>query len=122
MLDPVGDFFGMDGAILLAFILGIPANEIILPILLMIYSSGGAILTDSGVGELSDILSAYGWSGCTAVCTAVFALFHWPCSTSLITVYKETKSLKATALAFAVPTALGLIICLFISIIWRVLV
>lgn len=110
-LDPVGRFFGMDGAILLAFLLGIPANEIVIPLLLMIYSSGGAITAGVGIEASREILISVGWSPITAICTLVFAIFHFPCSTSLITVYKETKSFKYTALAFLLPTLLGLSVC-----------
>ncbi len=114
-LDPVGRVFGMDGAILLAFILGIPANEIVIPILLLIYTAGGGFGQDLVGAELSAILVGNGWTPVTAVCTAIFALFHWPCSTSLITVYKETRSPSDTALAFAIPTLLGLVLCFIVS-------
>ncbi len=111
-LDPVGRFFGMDGTILLAFLLGLPANEIVIPLMLMIYSSGGAITAEVGIEASRAMLLGVGWTPTTAICTLVFALFHFPCSTSLITVYKETKSLKYTALAFILPTLLGLSVCM----------
>lgn len=112
LIDPVGRFFGMDGAILLAFILAIPANEIVIPVLLIIYSSGG---TDVGTLAILDTLKSVGWGPVTAICTAIFALFHWPCSTSLITVYKETKSVKDTLVAFLLPTLIGLVLCLAVN-------
>ena len=108
-LDPFGRLFGMDGAILLAFILAIPANEIVIPVLLIIYAAGGQALV------INEAVVVAGWTPITAVCTTVFALFHWPCSTSLITVYKETHSAKDTLIAFAVPTVTGLILCFIIS-------
>ena len=114
-LDPIGRVFGMDGAILLAFILGIPANEIVIPVLLVIYSATGAIGMDMDQAEIGSILAANGWGVITAACCTVFALFHWPCSTSIITVYKETRSIRDTALAVLVPTAAGLILCFLIN-------
>lgn len=115
LLGPIGRFFGMDGAILLAFILGIPANEIVLPILVLIYSAGSSVGTELGTGALIPVLAAEGWGPLTALTTAVFALFHWPCSTALLTVYKETKSFKMTLLAFLIPTVLGLLLCALIA-------
>ena len=116
-LLPVARPFGMDGAILLAFILGIPANEIVIPLLVMIYSSGGALAQDSSLLAVRELFILNGWEVRTAVCTAIFALFHWPCSTSLITVYKETKSIKATFLSFIIPTAIGLALCFAVNLI-----
>lgn len=114
-LEPLGRFFGMDGAILLAFMLGIPANEIVIPILVVIYSSASSIGAQVSTSYISALLVENGWTPITAVCTAVFALFHWPCSTSLITVYKETKSLGYTVLAFLIPTVVGLSVCAVIA-------
>ena len=114
-LDPIGHIFGLDGGILLAFILGLPANEIVIPVLLIIYSVGGAIGADTGISEIGSILADNGWSAVTAACCAVFALFHWPCSTSVITVYRETKSIKDTALAVIIPTVTGLFLCFLIN-------
>lgn len=119
-LDPFGRVFGMDGAVILAFLLGIPANEIVIPILVVIYSSAASIGSEMGVVGLCDLFVANGWGALTAACTAIFALFHFPCSTSLITIYKETKSLRLTALAFLIPTALGLVLCLFISTLFKI--
>ena len=121
-LDPVSRFFGMDGAILLAFILGIPANEIVVPILIVIYSATGSIGAEHEVAQIGRLFAENGWTPITAVCTAIFALFHWPCSTTLITVYKETHSIKKTAVAFLIPTVTGLTICLIVSAVSRVLV
>ena len=118
LIDPIGRLFGMDGAILLSFILAIPANEIVIPVLLIIYSSGGV---DVGAVGIADTLVSAGWGPTTAICTATFALFHWPCSTSLITVYKETKSVKDTLVAFLLPTLIGLALCFAVNIICMIL-
>ena len=121
-LDPLGRFFGMDGVIVLAFIIGIPANEIVVPLILMMYTSGGALGAELGSASIGNILSGAGWTSVTVICTALFALFHWPCSTSLITVYKETGSLRITSLAFLIPTVMGLSLCLIVSLVGNLLV
>ncbi len=110
-LDPFARLFGLDGVILMAFILGFPANEIVLPIILMAYTASGT-LTDAGSAvQLGQQLTACGWTWCTALCTILFSLCHWPCSTTLLTIYKETKSIKWTLLSFFIPTITGLAIC-----------
>ena len=121
-LDPVGRFFGMDGSILLAFVLGIPANEIVIPILTLIYSSASTIGSDLSAASVETLFMENGWTPMTAACTTVFALFHFPCSTSLITVYKETKSYLYTALAFIIPTLVGLTICTFIACAFKIFI
>lgn len=110
-LDPFGRLLGMDGVILLAFILGLPANEIVLPIMLMIYLRQGSLTEAANVQVVSQILAQNGWTWLTAACTALFALFHWPCSTTLLTIRKETGSLRWTALAMWIPTAAGFCLC-----------
>ena len=90
--------------------LGTPANEIVAPILAMSYLAQGS-LRELALPELHGLLLANGWNGVTAVCMVVFTLLHWPCATTLLTVYRETKSLKWTALAFVLPTACGMGIC-----------
>lgn len=114
-LDPLGRLLGMDGVILGAFILGFPANEIVLPIIMMAYLSQGMLMDFSSLAELGALLSAEGWTWVTALCTMIFSLLHWPCSTTLLTVYKETGSKKWTLAAFLLPTLCGLLACLFIS-------
>ena len=121
-LDPIGKTFGLDGAILLSFILGIPANEIVIPILMLIYSSASSVGAEIGNASIAATLSSAGWTPITVVCTTVFALFHWPCSTSLITVYKETRSIRLTLMAFAVPTVIGLSICFIIAFFARIFI
>ncbi len=112
LLDPLGWLMGLDGVILIAFILGFPANELVLPIILMAYQAGGT-LTDAGdLTNLHTVLTANGWTTLTAVCTVLFMLFHWPCSTTLLTIHKETDSKKWTLLAALLPTAVGVLLCI----------
>jgi ferrous iron transport protein B len=108
-LDPFARLFGLDGPILAAFILGFPANELVLPILLMAYTSSGT-LAEAGGAELFSVLSANGWTVFTALSTVLFSLFHWPCSTTLLTVRKEAGGTKWMLLAAALPTAFGMIL------------
>ena len=115
-LDPIGRVLGLDGAILLAFLLGIPANEIVVPILIMTYMAGGS-LTELSLPQLQTLLLANGWTWRTAVCMVVFSLLHWPCATTLATIYRETKSLKWTAASFLVPTLCGAALCALIALI-----
>lgn len=113
-LDPVARVFGMDGVILMAFLLGMPANEIVIPIAVMAYTATGS-LAEVGTAALRDILLANGWTGTTALCTLLFALMHWPCTTTLLTVRKETGSAAYTALAALLPTVCGLLCCLIVN-------
>ncbi len=110
-LDPFGRAFGMDGATILAFILGLPANEIVLPILAMIYTLEGSLGAELDVYSMAQMFMANGWDITRSICVSLFALFHFPCSTSIITVYKETKSVKYTLLATALPLLVGLVLC-----------
>lgn len=114
-LEPVGRVFGMDGAILLAFVLGFPANEIVIPIMLMIYTGAGAPVDYEGVSALAEMLRANGWTTVTALCTMIFMLCHFPCATACMTVKKETGSVKQTLAAIVIPTLAGLVICGIIS-------
>lgn len=110
-LDPVGRMMGMDGVILMAFILGFPANEIVLPIIVMTYMSQGTLTEFADAAALKSLLVQNGWTWVTALCTALFSLMHWPCSTTLLTIRKETGSLGWCAAAFCIPTAAGALIC-----------
>ena len=114
-LDPFARLFGLDGVILMAFILGWPANEIVLPVMLMAYLASGSLVEFDDLAALGALLTEHGWTWLTACCTMLFSLFHWPCSTTCLTVYKETGSVKWTALAIALPTALGLGLCLCLT-------
>lgn len=110
-LDPFAQLFGMDGKILMAFILGFPANEIVLPLIIMSYLSQSSIEELTALSDIRMILVENGWTVVTAVCVMLFSLMHWPCSTSLLTIKKETKSLKWTAVSFIVPTIAGFAVC-----------
>jgi ferrous iron transport protein B len=116
-LDPFARLFGLDGVILMAFLLGWPANEIVIPVMLMAYLSCGRLVELDSLTQLGQLLTANGWTWNTAVCTMLFSLFHWPCSTTCITVYRETKSLKWTAWAVLLPTALGFALCFLVNLI-----
>ena len=117
-LDPAGRFMGLDGVILLGFILGFPANEIVIPIILMTYLSTGELGDYSSLESLKTILVDNGWTVTTAVCTCVFSMFHFPCSTTLLTIWKETKSVKWTAMSVVVPLIIGIVLCALINMIF----
>lgn len=108
-LDPIGGLFGMNGAILLAFLFCLPANELFVPVVLMAVT-GVASLQSIQLVDTNILLSS-GWTWQTAVCTMIFTLFHWPCATTIMTLYRETHSKKQTAAAILLPTAVGLLIC-----------
>ena len=114
-LDPLGKLMGLDGVILFAFILGFPANEIVVPIIMMSYLSAGTLENAYGLAEMRALFVANGWNAVTAVCFIIFALMHWPCSTTLLTIKKETGSLKWTLLAAAIPTAIGIALCILVN-------
>ena len=112
LLDPLGRLMGLDGTILAAFLLGFPANEIVLPIALMAYSASGTLQEGAGLAAVGEVLAANGWTELTAVCMLLFTLFHWPCSTTCLTIARETGSAKWTLLAVALPTGLGMGLCI----------
>lgn len=111
-LQPFAHILGLDGVILLAFILGLPANEIVVPIMMMGYLAEGSLVEVAGLADFKEVLLANGWSWITAGSMLLFMLFHWPCATTLLTIHKETGSLRWTALAAVLPTAVGLCLCL----------
>lgn len=117
--NPASRLIGLDGYILMAFILGLPANEIVLPILLMSYLSTGSIIEFDSIDSLRRILVDNGWTYVTALNTMLFSLLHWPCATTLITIKKETGSLKWTALAAIIPTGIAIVICLFTTLVFK---
>ncbi len=109
--DPFGRLIGVDGVIIMAFILGFPANETVIPIIIMSYMSGGTLVEYSSYEQLLNLFTLNGWNVITAVCTAILCVLHYPCSTTCITIYKETKSIKQTLLAMAIPTLIGIVLC-----------
>jgi len=110
--NPIGKFFGLDGVIVLAFILGFPANEIIIPIMLMGYLNSGVLVEYSSLLELKNILIMNNWTIYTAISVIILFLFHYPCSTACLTIKKETNSWYYTFLAMLIPTVIGLVLCL----------
>ena len=120
-LDPAGRFLGLDGAILLAFLLGMPANEIVLPLVLMLYLSQGTLSELQGVSALADVLHSNGWNWVTALCYMLFSLMHWPCSTTLLTIRRETGRWRWAALAAVLPTILGCLACRGVVLLSRLL-
>lgn len=110
-LNPLGQVMGMDGVLLLAFVLGFPANEIVLPIAVMGYLAQGSLSDALGLAQMHALLTANGWTWTTAVSAVLFFLLHWPCSTTLWTIRRETGSAKWTLLAALLPTALGMALC-----------
>lgn len=119
LLDPIAYWLGLDGVILLAFILGLPANEIVIPIILMSYLCTGQMIEVETLTELKDILVSNGWTWLTAVNTMLFCLLHWPCTTTLLTIYKESGSKKWTLAAFLLPTVVGLVTCFIVAFLVR---
>lgn len=118
-LDPFANLIGLDGFILMAFILGLPANEIVLPILIMCYLATGSMVEFDSIDSLRQILLSHGWTYLTALNTMLFSLLHWPCATTLLTIKKETGSLKWTALAALIPTCIAICVCFITSTIFR---
>lgn len=114
-LDPFASLMGLDGVILLAFILGFPANEIVFPIILMAYLAQGSLTEMSDTVQLHSLLTENGWNITTALCMMIFTLFHFPCATTCMTIKKETGSIKWTALSFILPTITGIILCMAVN-------
>lgn len=114
-LNPFAYMLGLDGVILLAFILGFPANEIVMPIIIMAYMSNGVLVELNDLSLLRELLVSNGWTPVTAICTMIFSLMHWPCSTTCLTVKKETHSIKWTLASFFIPTIIGMSICFLIA-------
>ena len=110
-LDPVGSLLGMNGILMMAFLFSFPANELFIPVALMLLTGAGSLQGVSGVGE--ELLLQMTWK--MAVCTMVFTVFHWPCATTLMTVWQEMGSVKKTAAAFVLPTAVGMLLCMILN-------
>ena len=120
LLDPIGRAIGLDGVILIAFILGLPANEIVIPIMIMAYAQSGVISDAVGIAELKDLLVLNGWSAWTAICVSLFSLMHWPCATTLITIKKESGSAKWMLLSIIIPTACGIMLCSAVTLLYHI--
>lgn len=114
IIEPAGKILGLDGVILLAFLLGLPANEIVLPLILMGYLSSGVLPELASAGDVRAILAANHWTAETALCVSAFTLAHWPCSTTILTMYRETHSLKWTIFGVLLPTCVGVCICMLL--------
>ena len=113
--DPLGRIMGLDGYILTAFIFGIPANEIVLPIILMMYMNEGVLVGLEEVTQIGEILIQNGWTMLTAINVMLFTLLHFPCMTTLMTIKKETGSNKWTWVSFAIPTVCGIALCMVVN-------
>lgn len=111
-LEPFGMLMGMDGVLLLAFLLGLPAAEIVLPIAVMLYSGSGVLSPLSDLSSLSALLADNGWTAKTAICFLIFSVLRSPCTTTLLTVKKETGAWRYAFLAFFIPTAFGILACM----------
>lgn len=120
-LNPFAHMIGLDGYILMAFILGFPANEIVVPIIIMSYTATGSLVKLDSLVQLRQLLIANGWTWLTAVNVMLFSLMHWPCSTTCLTIKKETQSWKWTALSILIPTATGIVICFVVTSVVRIL-
>lgn len=118
-LNPFAELLGFDGIVLLAFILGLPANEIVFPIIIMAYMASGSILEFESLTELRTLLVANGWTLTTAVSVMLFSLMHWPCATTLMTIKKETKSVKWTLVSLVLPTAIGMGTCFIFNLLTK---
>lgn len=114
VLDPFARWIGLDGMILLAFILGFPANEIVIPLVLMGYLSSGTLVEINQLSDLAVLLAQNGWTSVTAVCFILFSLFHWPCSTTCLTIRKETGSTKWMLIGMILPTLFGVTLCFIV--------
>lgn len=121
-LDPFAKLMGLDGYILTAFILGLPANEIVLPIILMSYMAKGSLVDLDDANAIGTILVQNGWTLLTAINVMIFTLLHFPCSTTLLTIKKETGSWKWVIISFLLPTVCGIVICMCTTLLWNVLV
>lgn len=120
-LNPFAQLMGLDGYILTAFILGMPANEIVLPIILMCYLKGGVLVNIEDTVQIGQILIQNGWNMLTALNVMLFVILHFPCTTTLLTIKKETGSWKWTGLAFAIPTVCGIVLCMCTTLVYNVL-
>lgn len=120
-LDPFASIMGLDGYILTAFIFGIPANEIVLPIILMCYLNGNSLVNISDYAAIGEILINNNWTILTAINVMFFTVLHFPCTTTLLSIKKETGSFKWAALSFVLPTVCGILICMTTNFVYCIL-
>lgn len=120
-LDPFAKLMGIDGYILTAFVLGIPANEIVLPIILMSYLATGSLVDMDNAFAIGEILKQNGWTLLTGINVMIFTLLHFPCGTTLMSIKKESGSIKWALLAFVLPTACGIILCMITTSVWNLI-
>lgn len=111
-LEPLARLMGLDGVILTAFLLGLPANETVVPIIIMTYLSKGSLLELDDINVMRNLLVNNGWTIITAINVILFSLMHWPCGTTLLTIHKETGSIKWTVISFLLPTVFGIVSCI----------
>ena len=121
-LNPFASLMGLDGYILTAFIFGIPANEIVLPIILMCYLGNGTLVNLDDTFAIGNILVQNGWTILTAINVMIFTCLHFPCTTTLLTIKKETGSLKWTVISFLIPTVCGIVLCMFTTLIYNIFI
>lgn len=121
-LNPFASLMGLDGYILTAFILGIPANEIVLPIILMCYLGGNSLVNLEDTFSIGEILISHGWTILTAINVMLFTILHYPCATTLLTIKKETGSWKWTFLSFLLPTVCGIAVCMFTNLVYHMII
>ena len=121
-LHPFAQLMGLDGYILTAFILGIPANEIVLPIILMCYLGGNSLVNLEDTFSIGRILISHGWSILTAINVMLFTVLHYPCATTLLTIKKETGSWKWTTLSFLLPTVCGIVVCMLTNLVYHIVI
>lgn len=119
-LNPFAQILGLDGKILLAFLLGLPANEIVIPVLIMAYTAQSSLTDFESLTSLRTLLLQQGWTISTAISILILCVLHWPCATTLLTIKKETRSLKWTALAFLLPTCMGFLLCFLVTCFFRI--
>ena len=114
-LDPFARLLGLDGVILFAFILGLPANEIVIPIIIMAYLNNGSLIELGSLSAMKELFILNGWTANTAISVILFSLFHWPCATTILTIKKETDSIGWTALSVLLPTTLSILVCMLFT-------
>lgn len=121
-LDPFASLMGLDGYILTAFILGLPANEIVLPIILMSYIGQGTLVDLEDTFAIGEILRQNGWTLLTGINVMIFTLLHFPCSTTLLTIKKEAGGWKWAIISFLLPTICGIVLCMITTLVWNIIV